>query len=218
VSTPDCILIDPDSRLTQLGLVPVCSEERYHLFESRGYGRDSDHNLSDLAAQWSAETFGVDGAKPYVAVGRKPSRAPYIAVSLGVGENSAKRLPDPFEEELLKLLAAHGPLCVDRGAGGEEADRVDRAIERAGIEPMLWEGSFAGFASIIGGARLYVGYDSAGQHVAAACGIPLISVFAGFPVRRMFCRWRPAGPTCTVIPVERPDVNEVLGRVQAALP
>ncbi len=34
----DCLVIDPDSRLTQLGLLPVCPEERYRLFESRAYG------------------------------------------------------------------------------------------------------------------------------------------------------------------------------------
>ena len=40
-------------------------------------------------------------------------------------------------------------------------------------------------------AKQYVGYDSAGQHVAAASGTPLISIFAGYPSERMFQRWRP---------------------------
>jgi ADP-heptose:LPS heptosyltransferase len=39
-----------------------------------------------------------------------------------------------------------------------------------------------------------VGYDSAGQHVAAACGVPLVSVFAGYPCERFLDRWRPWGP------------------------
>ena len=42
----------------------------------------------------------------------------------------------------------------------------------AGVKAAFWEGSFAGFAAIIAASRLYVGYDSAGQHVAAACGVP----------------------------------------------
>jgi len=29
--------------------------------------------------------------------------------------------------------------------------------------------------------------------VAAACGVPLVSIFAGFPNERMFERWRPTG-------------------------
>jgi ADP-heptose:LPS heptosyltransferase len=215
LAEPHALVLDPDSRLTQLGLLPVSEEEDYHLFESRAYGGDSDRSLPDLSAAWAAETLGVRGAAPYVALGPKPRRSNHIAVSLGVGENAAKRLPDPFEEELLRLLAGTGrPLCIDRGAGGEESERVARAMERSGVQATLWEGSFAGFASIITSAGLYVGYDSAGQHVAAACGIPLISVFAGFPVPRMFDRWRPAGH---VIRVDRPDVAETLRRVREAL-
>src|SRR5207302_558181 len=102
-------------------------------------------------------------------------------------------------------------------AGGEESERVERAIERSGVQATTWAGSFAGFASIIAGGAMYVGYDSAGQHVAAACGVSLISIFAGFPVERMFQRWRPVGDRATVIRVDRPDVGEVLGRVEAAL-
>jgi len=220
-AAPGAVVIDSDSRLTQLGLLPVCSEERYHLFESRGYGGASGRTLPDLAASWARETIGVFDAKPYVAMHRAKGVPlhgdPYVAVSLGVGENPTKRLPDPFEEQLLALLAQQGkPLWIDKGAGGEEAQRVERAVERSGVKANFWEGSFAGFAAIISGASLYVGYDSAGQHVAAARGIPLISIFAGFPAPRMFERWRPEGPCATVIRVERPDPREVLHQVRAA--
>ncbi len=221
VSAGDSVAIDPDSRLTQLGLLSICPESFHHLFESRSYGAGSAASLSDLAASWAAETFGITGAKPFVALGHLTHYPkPYIAVSLGVGENPAKRLPDPFEEELLRLLARTGlPLIVDEGAGGEEAERVERAVERAGAAAgaTLWDGSFSGFARIIARARLYVGYDSAGQHVAAASDVPLISIFAGFPVPRFYDRWSPAGPQATVVRVDRPDAQEVLWRVREAL-
>ncbi len=218
LSTPDSVLIDPDSRLTQLGLLPVCGEECHHLFESRSYGGATDRPLPELAAAWAAETLGVFGARPYVALGPLPQRDPYIAVSLGVGENPAKRLEDPFEEELLRVLARTGvPLWIDRGAGGEEAGRVGRAVERSGVQAAFWEGSFAGFAAIIAGSRLYAGYDSAGQHIAAASGVPLVSVFAGFPVPRMFDRWRPVGEKCEVIRVDRPQGAATLEKVQQAV-
>jgi ADP-heptose:LPS heptosyltransferase len=216
---PDCLVLDPDSRLTQLGLLPICDEARYHLFESRRYGGTSSLNLPTLAAQWSQETLGVPNAAPYVApVGQASglSPAPYIAVSLGVGENPAKRIPDPFEEQLLALLSARATLVIDKGAGGEEAARVERAAALSGAPATFWEGSFAGFAQIIAGSSLYVGYDSAGQHVAAACGVPLISVFAGFPAPRMFHRWRPSGPRATVIRVDQPDPAEILAKVARA--
>jgi ADP-heptose:LPS heptosyltransferase len=214
----DCLVIDPDSRLTQLGLLAVCGDQSYHFFESRCYGADTNRSLSELTAGWAAESLGVSGAKPYVALGPTPQHGRYIAVSLGVGENPVKRLPDPFEEELFRLLAAHDlPLCVDLGSGGEEADRVRHAMERSGAKATLWNGSFAGFASIIAGSRLYVGYDSAGQHVANAAGVPLISIFAGFPVPRMFDRWRPAGPHSTIIRVDNPDPAQTVVRVREAL-
>jgi ADP-heptose:LPS heptosyltransferase len=225
------IVIDPDSRLTQLGLLPVCPEDRYHLFESRAYGGESDRNLSELAADWAGETFGVGDVKPYIALSHKWDRppglsgqagrpVPHIAVNLGFGENPAKRIPDPFEAEVLALLAETGlGLYIDKGAGGEEAARVLRAAERSAVQPTFWDGSFAGFAGIIANSRLYVGYDSAGQHVAAACGVPLIAVFTGFPAPRMFDRWRPAGDGCRVIRVDRPNeaAAAALASVRAAL-
>jgi ADP-heptose:LPS heptosyltransferase len=218
-AAPDCLVLDPDSRLTQLGLLPIGSEERYHLFESRAYGGESDLNLPALAAQWSQETLGLSNAAPYVAVGQASglSIAPYISVSLGVGENPAKRIPDPFESNLLALLSARLPLVIDRGAGGEEAQRVERAVTQSGARATFWEGSFAGFAQVVAGSTLYVGYDSAGQHVAAACGVPLISIFAGFPTPRMFHRWRPSGPHATVIRVDQAEPAKILAHVAYAL-
>jgi ADP-heptose:LPS heptosyltransferase len=220
LSAADSVVIDPDSRLTQLGLLPVCPEGRYHLFESRSYGSESDRTLPDLASAWAAETFGITGTKPFVALPQPPKqRTPYIAVNLGVGDNPAKRVADPFEPELLKLLASTGlPLSIDQGAGGEEQERVLRAVKTAGVPATLWNGPFSGFAQIIAGSRVYVGYDSAGQHVAAACGIPLISIFAGFPVPRMFDRWRPAGAHSEIIRVNTPDPHAVLEQVRDALP
>lgn len=215
---PDLLIIDSDSRLTQLGLLPVCDEDRYHFFESRAYGGVRDCSLPVLAAEWAAQTFAVTGAKPFLAPAPVPQQPVSITVSLGVGENPAKRIPDPFEEQLLALLAKTGQcVAIDVGAGGSEAERVRRAVERSGIQAILWEGSFAGFAALIAGSRLYVGYDSAGQHVAAACGVPLISVFAGFPSARMFARWRPGGQGSTVIRVDRPDPGDTIERVREAL-
>ena len=61
------------------------------------------------------------------------------------------------------------------------------------IDLHLCQGSFASFASMIQASDFYVGYDSAGQHVAAACGVPQVTIFAGEPCERMFQRWRPTG-------------------------
>jgi ADP-heptose:LPS heptosyltransferase len=195
LSQPESITIDPDSRLTQLGLAPVCADEDYYFFESRAYGGDGDDALGELTKSWVAGTFGVERSRAYIAPNPGGGGQPVITVSLGVGENPAKRIGGPFEVELLAALARKGvSVLVDKGAGGEEADRVEKAI--AGLprdRVRCWDGAFAPFAAAIARSRLYVGYDSAGQHVAAACGVPLVSVFAGFPAPRMFARWRPTG-------------------------
>jgi ADP-heptose:LPS heptosyltransferase len=81
----------------------------------------------------------------------------------------------------------------------------------------VWAGSFAGFAERIAASHLYIGYDSAGQHVAAACGVPLISIFAGYPVERMFYRWRPVGERCRVIRVYDQNLQQILGRLREVL-
>jgi ADP-heptose:LPS heptosyltransferase len=205
----DGIVIDPDSRLTQLGLISICDEPNYFFFESRSYGGDGAESLPALASRWAHEVFGIENARAFVAP--LPSTQPPadITVSLGVGENSAKRVDGDFERDLLRALAeTGGSVLVDKGASAEEHDRVERAL-LPGIRSH--DGAFAPFASQIARSKLYVGYDSAGQHIASACGVPLISVFKGFVSERMFARWRPKG---TVI---RGDSADVLAQVRTAI-
>ncbi|WP_321477819.1 glycosyltransferase family 9 protein [uncultured Paludibaculum sp.] len=226
LAQPNSLVLDPDSRLTQLGLLPVCPPENHHLFESRSYGGDSLSSLPELTRQWVRETLGVDDAQPWLHPKFEYdfSAQRVTTVSLGVGENPAKRIEDPFESELLQLLAARpGLVMVDAGApGSEEEQRVRQAIESTGLSADrigLHQGSFASFAAMIAASELYAGYDSAGQHVAAALGIPLITVFAGYASDRMFARWRPdsPGPT-TVIQAGSKRPAELLASVRAALP
>ena len=200
LASPHSIVIDPDSRLTQLGLLPVCPEESYYFFESRACGSEGDDPLPVLAAAWARDTFGIPDAAPWIAP--KPAEPikihgrPFVTISFGVGENPAKRVADPFEAELVSHAARNGYVLIDEGAGGEEAECVQRAIARSGAPSKrvrTFRGSFATFASAIARSDLYIGYDSAGQHVAAAAGIPLLSIFAGFASPRMFARWRPWG-------------------------
>jgi hypothetical protein len=188
---PGALVVDPDSRITQLGLVPVCLERDYYFFESRSYGEASDRPLSVLAAEWCRETFGVRDARAFVAP-RSHLDGADTAVSLGTGGNAAKSLPASFERQLLEDLAASGSVLIDRGAGGEEAERVNRAA--AGLPVRFAEGSFAEFAGAVARSRSYVGYDSSGQHVAAACGVPLTVYFTGAISERFRQRWRPHGP------------------------
>ena len=201
----DGIVIDPDSRLTQLGLISVCDPARYAFFNSRLYGGESDGRLPDLAAQWAADPM----ARPFIAP--KPAAGPAadITVSLGVGENPTKSLTGDFECELLQLLAATGTsILIDKGGSSEERSRVERAMLPGMV---AHDGAFAPFAAQIARSKLFVGYDSAAGHVASACGVPLISIAKGFVSDRMAARWRPLG---TVIDGNTPNV---LDQVRKAL-
>ena len=220
---PGALLLDPDSRLTQLGLLPVVPAGRHLFFESRSYGgADSGQSITALAQHWVAEVLGIPDARNYMRTQAVPLQTGpgMIASSLGVGGNPAKRVADPFEAELMQALASTGrPLLVDLGAGGEEEARVRGAL--AGVPSSrnigVWNGAFANFASSISAASLYVGYDSSGQHAAAAFGIPRITVFAGFPNQRFLARWQPCGQGSSRSILASADAAEAIEQLRANL-
>ncbi len=208
----DGVVLDPDSRLTQLGLLAICPEDRYFWFESRAYGGEGDDPLPALAARWAQATLGVEGARPFIAPRAVSGEPTEIAISLGVGENPAKGLGHDFERELMRLLSATGAsILVDKGGSEEERERVESVLQ-PGMR--THDGAFAPFAAQIARSKLYVGYDSAGGHVASACGVPLISIAAGFVSDRMQARWRPQG---AVVNADRRDPQGVLAEIREAL-
>lgn len=217
------IVIDPDTRMTQLGLIPVCEPEYYFHFPSRTTGGNGPDNLTDLTGRWLQAAFGIAG-RAYIAPRREPIQdaGPRVAVSLGVGDNEGKRVGGDFESLLLNMLGLkYRTIWLDRGAGGEEARRVTAAAEAssAGDRVRFWEGGFAGFASIISQCDLYAGYDSAGQHAAAAAGVPLISIFAGAPSERFRQRWTAAGDGRIVrIVADELSPRAVLAEVSKGMP
>jgi ADP-heptose:LPS heptosyltransferase len=206
----DRIVIDPDSRMTQLGLVPVCEPERYFHFSSRtlpgqtspgqtlpGQTSNGNENLTAITNAWLQKQFGTSG-EAFMAPEQIHIEGglPSAAISLGVGENAAKRIGGEFEARVIRRLGEKFRVIqVDRGAGGEEAGRVIDAVTASGCYDRVrfWEGSFAGFASIISQCDFYAGYDSAGQHAAAAARVSLVAFFKGAPSERFRQRWSPAG-------------------------
>ncbi|MDA1314208.1 MAG: hypothetical protein O2968_12785 [Acidobacteria bacterium] len=247
----DYLLLDPDSRLTQLGLLPLLADDaRYIFFESRSFTAPGAAALSDLTAAWLDSVFGPGARRSLPSVslpvedqlrGKRFREAAggrrIAAVNLGVGENDAKRVRDPFESELLKLLRTTGyAVVLDQGAGADELRRTsklaeeiegrgervvrmgDGGIAAAGLN--VWRGSLSGFAGLIAVSDLYVGYDSAGGHLAAALGVPGIDIFAGASSPRMAERWRPWGARpATVIQVEPEHTPEqVISALRERLP
>jgi ADP-heptose:LPS heptosyltransferase len=118
-----------------------------------------------------------------------------VAVNLGVGDNPRKRIGGDFERELVRGLLAPGTaLVLDRGIGEEQArvGAIVDALELAGRSDVLvYEGPVAPLAALIRKSDLYVGYDSAFQHIAAALGVPVVDVFADVPSPVFADRWQP---------------------------
>ena len=189
---PGTVVFDADSRLSQLGLLPFGPPERYLFFPSRAYRPESTEPIAALACAFLRERLNCE-TKPFIApavTGWVPPTD--VTISLGVGENPAKRLSGDFERRLVQGLLDQGhSVLLDKGGGGEETARAEALEQSCRGALYTWQGSFAPFAEAIRASRLYIGYDSAGQHVAAACGVRQITVFAGAPNRRFVERWRP---------------------------
>jgi Glycosyltransferase family 9 (heptosyltransferase) len=241
------LLIDPDSRLTQLGLLPLLRDERnYYFFESRGFHRPGAGRLGELASLWADDLLGAPGrAFPYVdllrehrtfgqEIAEKMRRAGashLVTVSLGVGGNPNKRISDSFERELIRRLLEESTLILDKGASPEEREQIDRIVDllreqgktirevneqkaaeslqqgaiRADV--LTWDGGIGRFAGLIAASDQYIGYDSAGQHIAAALGVPTLTIFVNSNSPAFAERWQSYGPG--VIKFLNIDVGEL---------
>ena len=126
------------------------SREHYFHFPSRT--ANSAANLTGLARNWLRDTFDETG-QAFVTPQPVPieGETPRAAISLGVGGNDTKRIGGDFETGLIRSLGERfRTLWIDRGVGGEEAAASPpRSRVPAWLGGSLWEGSFAGFVSII---------------------------------------------------------------------
>ena len=232
------VVIDPDSRLLQLGLLPVLRDEsRYFFLESRRFGEPGDGSMSRITLRWLNEIIGGqqemdDEILPAVNLRERDKELArelcqglrrggsnfLVAVSFGVGGNQQKCLPDPFEKKLLlRLLEENSTVLLDKGFGEEEKARANRLVDcvrasgrtvleldqerakqvhgsqSAPCQMLTWEGEIGAFSAVVGESDEYIGYDSAGQHIAAALGVPTIDIFSVAASPLFQERWRPSG-------------------------
>lgn len=256
---PDYVVIDPDSRLTQLGLLPVTDDDRrYHYFESRSYRREGVGEIARLTALWMSERFGSpDTLLPSLSLApedrtlasevrerfRERGAGRVVSISFGVGGNERKRLGAAFEQDLLRALLGRGhTVLLTCGGSREEIEDVEATVGgvaqggwavarwhaqdlRQGAVPalrlpavVLWQGDTGAFAAAIQASDLYVGYDSAGQHIAAALAVPTVCMFTGGTPRRHMERWRACGPgpvRCVQASTASQALTAVLSAVEA---
>jgi ADP-heptose:LPS heptosyltransferase len=141
---PD-LVVAPDSRLDQLGLLPVCAPERYRLWENLEPEGAAAASLADRLDAWCGRLLG-GGAPCLPRLAFDAERAalagrfraafgplPLCAVKLDHGGNPAKALPRAGELHLLRGLRAKGwRILLDRGFGEAELANSDALLDALG--------------------------------------------------------------------------------------
>jgi ADP-heptose:LPS heptosyltransferase len=141
------LVLDPDSRLSQLGVLPVAGAASYRFFNSRGKpSYPARASISELTNVWLNAIFGeeaffypkiwpsnlnIECAKSFINKLRASGGHKIVCINLGVGGNSRKRLSGDFEISLvLKLLEqTQVKVLLDLGFGVEERQQMSAIIE-----------------------------------------------------------------------------------------
>jgi ADP-heptose:LPS heptosyltransferase len=159
------ILVDPDSRLSQLGVLPIIPSDRYYFFDSRSdVSFAGNMSMAQLTNAWLDKVTEVDDFR-YPAVWLLPDpiqRAnrlckrlkdngtrKIIAINFGVGGNPRKKVGQLLEQELLlSLLQEPNTVVVlDKGIGEKElqySDALLNAVRKKGypIENAVFTAEF----------------------------------------------------------------------------
>ena len=160
-SGEDFIVINPDSRFLQSGVLPILGEkdeERHYYFWEGSVPTDASSKSSQVEdlVEWLDLTFGPSQGQRVVgpALYLPPSddtfglqlfetmelgdRSFVVGMNLGVGGNQEKRIHEAgetlsrFERDLvLKILADGATLILDKGAGPVEAALAGELVDVA---------------------------------------------------------------------------------------
>jgi ADP-heptose:LPS heptosyltransferase len=159
------LVFAPDSRLDQLGILPLIGLERYALWENllpTGQGenlaRRLDHDLAlrlDLPDTPQYPSLGLDAATRRLAatLAAALGPGPWAAVKLDHGGNPAKALPRQAEGMLLRELRKRGwRILLDRGFGDAELANSDQLLAAAGLTARDVDQSGAGLGEPLAAA------------------------------------------------------------------
>lgn len=238
----EVLLFDPDTRLSQLGLLPLAPDDCTCYFPSRASqaGRQAHHNLSTLTNHWLNQLLGEELSwRPNLvfqregegyhalcqALHRQGCRL-VVTINFGVGNDPRKKVHGSFEEDLIQALLALPDTVVilDTGRGDQKGQWIADHLARVrgqewpaacltdadlstetvafGHGLIIFKGTLGALGKMIDAADCFIGYDSCGQHLAAATSTPSIIVFAGAPTPRFIQRWSPDTTSTLTIPVD----------------
>ncbi|MDY6971102.1 MAG: glycosyltransferase family 9 protein, partial [Thermodesulfobacteriota bacterium] len=149
----ETILVDPDSRFSQLGILPIFPNERYFFFDSRSDSAlNKKMSMSELTNSWLDKVTGEEGfcypkvwiPQPYLDLSkefckglRSQGARRIIVANFGVGGNPRKRVGRHLEEGILisLLQEANTVVLLDKGLGDEElayTNSLVNAIDKQG--------------------------------------------------------------------------------------
>ena len=143
------LVLDPDSRLTQLGVLPLVSAGNYRFFNSRGKaGYPAKASISELTNLWLDNILGHDNfcfpqvwpdqfalqqARLLRSVFDPQSKLNLVSINFGVGGNPRKLVEGSFES-LVVLALLNEPsnrIVLDLGFGKEEKQRSETILSAA---------------------------------------------------------------------------------------
>ncbi|MDP8256622.1 MAG: hypothetical protein P9M14_12800 [Candidatus Alcyoniella australis] len=144
------LVVDPDSRISQLGMLPLRQQDRDYLFFNGSAAEQLDpRSLSELISGWLADRIGGgkhgSTVEPFVALEEEQqklarrifdqaglNKRPCVSISFGVGGNAAKRISPEFEQLLvLRMLEQGRAVLLDRGVDPQETANADRLLNSA---------------------------------------------------------------------------------------
>lgn len=149
LETNEYLLLDPDSRLSQLGVLPLVQDESYRFFNSRGkQGYPDKASISELTNLWLDNLLGenefdypniypqsscLKEAENLIERINKDGASKIITLNLGVGGNSRKRISDEFESSVIIALLEEGNnrVILDMGFGEDETQRSQTILDNA---------------------------------------------------------------------------------------
>jgi len=105
-----------------------------------------------------------------------PSDSPIVAMAVG-SANAAKRYPALQTVQVIEALRKKG-LAVVLTSGPEEAQFTEEIQQRLSARvPHLEDAHVPTLAALYRHCSLYIGPDSSPKHLAAACGLPTVTIF-----------------------------------------
>jgi ADP-heptose:LPS heptosyltransferase len=120
----------------------------------------------------------------------------YIVVHPGTGD-ARKAWPDRNWHALVGALTANGERVAITGAGAHErAFAVALVKTYSSVINLVDTLDWSSFRAALAGARVAIGVDSVAMHLAAAAGVPTISISAAMSDPEF---WRPLGEKVSVL-------------------